>query len=114
MYKEDYTNGINNPDYMKNVRFEIGKSELIYIYNQAPKFDITKDLIVKRNGKVDLKDGISVTDDHDSYDEINKTMTHGTIDTSTIGEKYVEYKAVDSWGRSTIIKRKLLYIHTII
>lgn len=105
VYKEDYTNGINNPDYMKNVRFEIGKSELIYIYNQAPKFDITKDLIVKRNGKVDLKDGIRVTDDHDS--EINKTMTHGTIDTSTIGEKYVEYKAVDSWGRSTIIKRKI-------
>ncbi|MFQ7439261.1 putative mucin/carbohydrate-binding domain-containing protein [Romboutsia timonensis] len=105
VYKEDYTNGINNPDYMKNVRFEIGKSELIYIYNQAPKFDITKDLIVKRNGKVDLNDGIRVTDDHDS--EINKTMTHGTIDTSTIGEKYVEYKAVDSWGRSTIIKRKI-------
>ena len=107
VYKEDYTNGINNPDYMKNVRFEIGSSELIYIYNQAPQFNITKDLIVKRNGKVDLKDGISVTDDHDSYDEINKTMTHGTIDTSTIGEKYVEYKAVDSWGRSTIIKRKI-------
>ena len=112
VYKEDYTNGINNPDYMKNVRFEIGSSELIYIYNQAPQFNITKDLIVKRNGKVDLKDGISVTDDHDSYDEINKTMTHGTIDTSTIGEKYVEYKAVDSWGRSTIIKRKItVYPH---
>lgn len=107
VYKEDYTNGINNPDYMKNVRFEIGSSELIYIYNQAPQFNITKDLIVKRNGEVNLKDGISVTDDHDSYDEINKTMTHGTIDTSTIGEKYVEYKAVDSWGRSTIIKRKI-------
>ena len=107
VYKEDYTNGINNPDYMKNVRFEIGKSELIYIYNQAPQFKITKDLIVKRNGEVDLNDGIRVTDDHDSDDEINKTMTHGTIDTSTIGEKYVEYKAVDSWGRSTIIKRKI-------
>ena len=107
VYKEDYTNGINNPDYMKNVRFEIGSSELIYIYNQAPKFKITKDLIVKRNGKVDLNDGIRVTDDHDSDVEINKTMTHGTIDTRTIGEKYVEYKAVDSWGRSTIIKRKI-------
>ena len=112
VYKEDYTNGINNPDYMKNVRFEIGKSELIYIYNQAPQFNITKDLIVKRNGTVDLKDGISVTDDHDSYDEINKTMTHGTIETSTIGKKYVEYKAVDSWGRSTIIKREItVYPH---
>lgn len=112
VYKENYTNGINNPDYMKNVRFEIGSSELIYIYNQAPQFNITKDLIVKRNGEVNLKDGISVTDDHDSYDEINKTMTHGTIDTSTIGEKYVEYKAVDSWGRSTIIKRKItVYPH---
>ena len=58
VYKEDYTNGINNPDYMKNVRFEIGSSELIYIYNQAPQFNITKDLIVKRNGEVDLTDGI--------------------------------------------------------
>ena len=42
-------------------------------------------------------------------------MTHGTIDTSTIGEKYVEYKAVDSWGQKYNYKKeKLLYIHTII
>lgn len=54
---------------MKNVRFEIGSSELIYIYNQAPQFNITKDLIVKRNGTVDLNDGIRVTDDHDSDDK---------------------------------------------
>ena len=64
--KEDYTNGIDDQDYMKNVRFEIGKTNLIYIYTiKAPQFNITKDLIVKRNGDVNLKDGISVTDDHD-------------------------------------------------
>ena len=35
-------------------------------------------------------------------------MTHGEIDTSTIGEKYIEYKVVDSWGRNTLIKRKII------
>ena len=102
-YREDYTNGIDDQDYMKNVRFEIGKTNLKYIYNKAPVFTISKDLRVRRKGKVDYMDGISASDDHDS----SLNITYTEIDTSTIGEKYIEYKVVDSWGRNTLKKRKI-------
>ncbi len=50
-------------------------------------------------------DGISASDDHDDDSSLN--ITHTEIDTSTIGEKYIEYKVVDSWGRNTLKKRKI-------
>ena len=105
-YREDYTNGIDDQDYMKNVRFEIGKTNLKYIYNEAPVFTISGDLIVRRKGDVNYMDGISASDDHDDDSSLN--ITHTEIDTSTIGEKYIEYKVVDSWGRNTLIKRKII------
>ncbi len=105
-YREDYTNGIDDQDYMKNVRFEIGKTNLKYIYNEAPVFKISRDLIVRRKGDVNYMDGISASDDHDDDSSLN--ITHTEIDTSTIGEKYIEYKVVDSWGRNTLIKRKII------
>ena len=105
-YREDYTNGIDDQDYMKNVRFEIGKTNLKYIYNKAPVFTISEDLIVRRKGDVNYMEGISASDDHDDDSSLN--ITHTEIDTSTIGEKYIEYKVVDSWGRNTLIKRKII------
>ncbi|MFR8151938.1 MAG: putative mucin/carbohydrate-binding domain-containing protein, partial [Romboutsia timonensis] len=105
-YREDYTNGIDNQDYMKNVRFEIGKTNLKYIYNKAPVFKTSTDLRVRRKGDVNYMDGISASDDHDDDSSLN--ITHTEIDTSTIGEKYIEYKVVDSWGRNTLIKRKII------
>ena len=102
-YRENYTDGIDDQDYMKNVRFEIGKTNLKYIYNKAPVFTISKDLRVRRKGKVNYMDGISASDDHDS----SLNITYTEIDTSTIGEKYIEYKVVDSWGRNTLKKRKI-------
>ena len=105
-YREDYTNGIDDQDYMKNVRFEIGKTNLKYIYNKAPVFKISTDLRVRRKGDVNYMDGISASDDHDDDSSLN--ITHTEIDTSTIGEKYIEYKVVDSWGRESTITRKLV------
>ena len=104
-YRENYTDGIDDQDYMKNVRFEIGKTNLKYIYNKAPVFTISKDLRVRRKGTVNYMDGISASDDHDDDSSLNITYTE--IDTSTIGEKYIEYKVVDSWGRNTLKKRKI-------
>ena len=91
---------------MKNVRFEIGKTNLKYIYNKAPVFKTSTDLRVRRKGDVNYMDGISASDDHDDDSSLN--ITHTEIDTSTIGEKYIEYKVVDSWGRNTLIKRKII------
>ena len=108
---ENYENGIDNSDFMKNVRFEIESDKLTYIYNKAPKFEIADnvELEVDRNGnltKEELMNGLTVSDDHDGDSLITKVIV-GALDTSTIGEKEVEYRVVDSWGRSSLVKRKV-------
>ena len=109
--EEDYEDGIDDSDYMKNVRFEIQSTKLKYIYNKAPEFKISDDvkLKVNRNGELskhDLMNGLTVDDDHDG-DSLTEKVIVGSIDTSTIGEKEVEYRVVDSWGRTSLIKRKV-------
>ena len=108
---ENYENGIDNSDFMKNVRFEIGADKLKYIYNKAPEFKVADnvELEVNRNGKLtreQLMNGLTVKDDHDGNDLTEKVII-GSIDTTTIGEKEVEYRVVDSWGRSSLVKRKV-------
>ena len=110
--EEDYEDGIDDSDYMKNVRFEIGSTTLKYIYNKAPEFKIAHDIKLKvdRNGKLskkDLMNGLTVDDDHDGGNLTEKVIV-GELDTSTIGEKEVEYRVIDSWGRSSLIKRKVI------
>ena len=108
---EDYSDGIDNSDFMKNVRFEIRESTLTYIYNEAPRFIINSsiNLEVNRNGSLsreELMEGLRVEDDHDG-NTLNEKVVIGDFDTNTIGEKEIEYSVVDSWGRSSMIKRKI-------
>ena len=108
---ENYENGIDNTDFMKNVRFEIKADKLTYIYNKAPEFKVEDNvkLQVNRNGnltKEQLMKGLTVSDDHDGNTLTEKVIV-GSVDTSTIGEKEVEYRVVDSWGRSSLVKRKV-------
>ena len=108
---ENYENGIDNSDFMKNVRFEIESDKLTYIYNEAPKFEIADnvELEVDRNGELtreQLMNGLTVKDDHDG-DSLTSKVIIGDLDTTTIGEKEVEYRVVDSWGRSSLVKRKV-------
>ena len=108
---EDYSDGIDNSDFMKNVRFEIGESTLTYIYNEAPRFIINSsiNLEVNRNGSLsreELMEGLRVEDDYDG-NTLNEKVVIGDFDTNTIGEKEIEYSVVDSWGRSSMIKRKI-------
>ena len=108
---ENYENGIDNSDFMKNVRFEIGADKLKYIYNKAPEFKVADnvELEVNRNGELTrekLMNGLTVKDDHDG-NALTEKVIIGSIDTSTIGEKEVEYRVVDSWGRSSLVKRKV-------
>nr|WP_303269161.1 hypothetical protein [uncultured Clostridium sp.] len=108
---ENYENGIDNSDFMKNVRFEIESDKLTYIYNEAPKFEIADnvELEVDRNGNLttnQLMEGLTVKDDHDG-DSLTSKVIIGDLDTTTIGEKEVEYRVVDSWGRSSLVKRKV-------
>ena len=110
---EDYSDGIDNSDFMKNVRFEIRESTLTYIYNEAPRFIINSsiNLEVNRNGSLsreELMEGLRVEDDHDG-NTLNEKVVIGDFDTNTIGEKEIEYSVVDSWGRSSMIKRKITF-----
>ena len=110
-YQENYEDGIDDSDYMKNVRFEIGADKLKYIYNKAPEFkvDDNVELEVNRNGVLtnsELMEGLTVKDDHDN-DTLTSKVIIGDLDTTTIGEKEVEYRVIDSWGRSSLIKRKV-------
>ena len=108
---ENYENGIDNSDFMKNVRFEIGADKLKYIYNKAPEFKVADnvELEVNRNVKLtreQLMNGLTVKDDHDG-DSLTSKVIIGDLDTTTIGEKEVEYRVIDSWGRSSLVKRKV-------
>ena len=110
-YQENYEDGIDDSDYMKNVRFEIGADKLKYIYNKAPEFKVEDSVKLKVNrdgtlNKEDLMMGLTVNDDYDG-DSLTQKVIVGELDTSTIGEKEVEYRVIDSWGRSSLIKRKV-------
>ena len=109
--EEDYEDGIDDSDYMKNVRFEIQDTKLKYIYNKAPEFEVDDnvELEVDRNSKLtreQLMTGLTVKDDHDN-DTLTSKVIIGDLDTTTIGQKEVEYRVVDSWGRSSLVKRKV-------
>ena len=113
---ENYENGIDNSDFMKNVRFELQDTKLVYVYNSAPeiKIDDKVNLEFDRNQnltgdklKEELMKGITVSDDHDKGEELKEKVIVGNLDLTTIGEKEVEYRVVDSWGRSSLVKRKV-------
>ena len=113
---ENYENGIDNTDFMKNVRFELKDTKLVYVYNSAPEIKIDdkvnlefdrNQIISKENLKKKLMEGITVSDDHDKGEELKEKVIVGNLDLTTIGEKEVEYRVVDSWGRSSLVKRKV-------
>ena len=113
---ENYENGIDNSDFMKNVRFELQDTKLVYIYNSAPEIKIDdkvnlefdrNQIISKEDLKKKLMEGITVSDDHDKGEELKEKVIVGNLDLTTIGEKEVEYRVVDSWGRSSLVKRKV-------
>ena len=113
---ENYENGIDNTDFMKNVRFELQDTKLVYVYNSAPeiKIDDKVNLEFDRNQNISeeelkkkLMEGITVSDDHDKGEDLKEKVIVGNLDLTTIGEKEVEYRVVDSWGRSSLVKRKV-------
>ena len=101
---------------MKNVRFELQETKLVYVYNSAPeiKIDDKVNLEFDRNQNISeeelkkkLMEGITVSDDHDKGEELKEKVIVGNLDLTTIGEKEVEYRVIDSWGRSSLVKRKV-------
>ncbi len=85
--KEDYSDGVDNIDYIGNVRFEITESGIKSVYNQAPVFEGLD--------KVDENlNGLKVTDDHDGV------IPNSNVIVTEEGD-YITYTVSDSWGRTT-------------
>ena len=102
---EDYSNGIDNVDYMNNVRFQILENNIKAIYNEAPKFTF-EDMTIKRGSKIEnITQGVTITDDHDKQEELLSKVTVDSYDTSKVGTININYRVSDSWGRNTIAVR---------
>ena len=103
--KEDYFDGIDNYDYIENVRFEIADDHLNSIYNEAPVISGLNDIIDSENPNNDIFTGISVKDDHDGI--IDNSKLEVEVIQLQDGILEVRYIAIDSWGRKTIGSRRI-------
>lgn len=100
--KEDYSNGINNIDFMNNVGFNPKSEGLKAIYNEAPVingFTEAKE-IIEKGAIVDLSTGITVSHDNE-YISNKFTVSPEQIDTNQLGIHKITYTAIDNWNRTT-------------
>lgn len=99
---QDYSQGVQNEDFIKNVRFRIDKNVLIAKYNEAPTFKFKDNLTIKRGEKFDPLNFIEKIED--DYDNLNKNLVRVSYNDDkfeNVGSHEVTYKITDSWGRTT-------------
>ncbi len=100
--EEDYSDGIDNKDYMENVAFQAKKSGVETIYNNAPVINtenINKEILFGSDD-INLKDGITVSDDKTNNLEVSQIEVSGEdVNFNKIGRYTVTYSISDSWGR---------------
>lgn len=114
--QEDYSDGVQNPDYIDNVRFEIDKSDnsdnegtireysLRSVYNHAPEMTFDKEFKAYKGIEPNFFDGVNVTDSdiHDKDINIEDNVQIDTeFDPDVLGDQRVDYIATDTWGRQT-------------
>lgn len=99
---QDYAQGVQNEDFIKNVRFRIDKNVLIAKYNEAPTFKFKDNLTIKRGDKFDPLNFIEEI--KDDYDNLNKNLvkvSYNEVEFKNVGSHEVTYKVTDNWGRTT-------------
>lgn len=99
---EDYTQGVKNEDFIKNVRFRIDSAILTAKYNEAPTFKFKDNLTIKRGEKFDSLNFIEEI--KDDYDNLNKNLvkvSYNEVEFKNVGSHEVTYKVTDNWGRTT-------------
>lgn len=103
--KEDYSDGVDNEDYIKNVRFKISQGSLEGVYNKEPVFEGLTDIEVSDINAIDYLKGVKVTDDHDGEIKSNKIV----ISKERLENEVIEvlYKVTDSWGRTSSKSRNV-------
>lgn len=107
--EENFSDGINNTDYMTNVRFVLrsngNEKYMEAVYNEAPKFTGVEDVNIYVGDDFNPRDGVKVTDDKST--EPLQYEVQGNYEQSVIGEYPYTYTATDSWGRTTTVVRKV-------
>ena len=99
---QDYAQGVQNEDFIKNVRFRIDSAVLIAKYNEAPTFKFKDNLTIKRGEKFDPLNFIEEI--KDDYDNLNKNLvkvSYNEVEFENVGSHEVTYKVTDNWGRTT-------------
>lgn len=97
---EDYSDGVDNLDYLSNVRFKITEDGIETVYNNAPVISGLEPIEKALNSRDKQLEGVTVTDDHDgviSNDKIVITEEKDENDNVIA----LKYKVTDSWGRTT-------------
>ena len=102
---EDYSDGVDNLDYIENVRFKITETNLETVYNNAPVFEGLTDLLDVEDPSVDVLQGIKVTDDHDGVIDNSKIVV--SVQEKTESSAILNYTVEDSWGRSITATRNI-------
>ena len=99
---EDYSNGINNIDFMNNVGFNPKAEGLKAIYNEAPviKGFTEEKEVIEKGTELNLRHNITVTDDNGD-NNLSFTVSPEQIDTNQLGIHKVTYTTTDSWNRTT-------------
>lgn len=98
--KEDYSDGVDNMDYLSNVRFKITEEGIETVYNNAPEISGLEPMEKLLTNRKNQLEGIKVTDDHDGVIANNKiVITEEKDDKNNVIA--LKYKVSDSWGRST-------------
>lgn len=102
---EDYSDGVDNLDYIENVRFKITETNLETVYNNAPVFEGLTDLLDVEDPSVDVLQGIKVTDDHDGLIDNSKIVV--SVQEKTESSAILQLTVEDSWGRTTSTTRNI-------
>ena len=95
---EDYSDGVDNLDYLDNVRFEITETNLKTVYNEAPVFEGLDKADENLNG-------LKVTDDHDGV------IPNSNVIVTQEGD-YIIYQVTDSWGRTVQTTKSKYAVYT--
>ncbi|MFR2265786.1 MAG: immunoglobulin-like domain-containing protein, partial [Clostridium sp.] len=100
--KEDYSNGINNIDFMNNVGFNPKTEGLNAIYNEAPVINGFKENteVIEKGVSFNLRSNVTITDDNND-NNLSFTVSPEQIDTNKLGIHKVTYTTTDSWNRTT-------------
>ena len=110
--KEDYSNGVDNNDYIDNVRFKLidENQGVKSIYNNAPTITIDGELTLFKDESPDLYEGVKAndTDAHDKDVSESDIVIDTELDITRIGTYTATYILQDTWGRETTETRQIV------